>query len=322
MTDPTERDAALEEYLEGDSALSRAYRESFRDLPPAHLDARILSEARRADAPVPAAPGPFSGRWMVPASLAVIVLAVSVVTLLPEPDVPMPAVREYPGERVIGGQASPRGEAGPAFEDRGGEADRAAPGPMQKFDGSKLNKAAGSAVPAARAPAPVFGDQPAAGAADEAPEPAGETVPKMAVPLTEDDGAPAGARVPEMRRSSKGISGSELRREELREPAPAAARERQAQEQSAEPGREGTPAAGVISDSPALKLERIAPASPADDEQAFTVPPDAAAWLARISRLVENGELDAAAEELDAFRRQHPSVEIPPAILSALETVN
>ena len=323
MTDPTERDAALKEYLEGDSALSRAYRASFRELPPAHLDARILSEARRADAPVPAVPGPFSGRWMVPASLAVIVLAVSVVALLPEPDVPLPAIREDPSERVIGGQASPRSEAGPAFEDRGGEADRAAPSLMRKSDRPELNQAAGSAVPEARELAPVPGDLPAAGAAGEPSEPAaGRPAAETAAPLTEDAGTPAGARVPQKRRPSTAISGYDLRREELREPAPATARERQTRAPSAESGRERSPAAGAVPDPAPPKLEFMSPASPADDGQAFTVAPDAAAWLARISRLVENGELDAAAEELDAFRRRHPSVEIPPAILTALETVN
>lgn len=74
----TERkhDERLDDYLRGDSPLTRAYREAGREQPPAHLDAALLAQAkaeflaRRASKP----------RWRMPLSLAAtVVLAVGVV---------------------------------------------------------------------------------------------------------------------------------------------------------------------------------------------------------------------------------------------------
>lgn len=87
MSGNADKDRELNAYLGGDSPVSRAYKEEARELPPAHVDARILAEAHRADAgPKTQRPrSPFSGSWMVPASVtAVVVLAVSVAVLLPE----------------------------------------------------------------------------------------------------------------------------------------------------------------------------------------------------------------------------------------------
>lgn len=87
MSGPSEKDRELDAYLRGDSDLSKAYKEHASELPPPHVDAQILAEAHRADAasPKPRTRGPFSGSWMVPASVtAVVVLAVSVAVLLPE----------------------------------------------------------------------------------------------------------------------------------------------------------------------------------------------------------------------------------------------
>lgn len=87
MSGRSEKDRELDAYLSGDSPVSKAYKENARELPPAHLDARILAEAHRADAgpKTQLARSPFSGSWMVPASVtAVVVLAVSVAVLLPE----------------------------------------------------------------------------------------------------------------------------------------------------------------------------------------------------------------------------------------------
>jgi hypothetical protein len=43
------------------------------------------------------------------------------------------------------------------------------------------------------------------------------------------------------------------------------------------------------------------------------------AWLARIEALRSGGDLAAARRELEAFRRQHPDTELPPALRSLLE---
>lgn len=85
---PDERDdELLQEYLEGDSELSRLYRHGAHEKPDPHLDARILGEARRAASHKGrVVHSPFSRHWLVPTSLAaVFVLSVSVVLLLPDP---------------------------------------------------------------------------------------------------------------------------------------------------------------------------------------------------------------------------------------------
>lgn len=102
MAERKQDDRLLDEYLRGDSALARAYRETGREEPPAHLDAAILAQARAA--------APRHGgkpRWLMPLSLAAtVVLSIGVVLLMskqgvaPEPtEVPLPAapaVKEKP----------------------------------------------------------------------------------------------------------------------------------------------------------------------------------------------------------------------------------
>ncbi len=77
-------DRALEEYLKNDSELSRAYKEAAGEKPPAALDAAILQEARHAvDHGGRVARGPFARTWLVPASLAaVLLLTVGLVTFV------------------------------------------------------------------------------------------------------------------------------------------------------------------------------------------------------------------------------------------------
>jgi hypothetical protein len=85
---PDERDdELLEEYLKGDSALSRLYREVADEQPGAGLDARIRARAHDNLAPSRrVAHSPFSRNWMIPTSLAaVFVLSVSVLVLMPQP---------------------------------------------------------------------------------------------------------------------------------------------------------------------------------------------------------------------------------------------
>ncbi len=77
-------DRALEEYLKNDSGLSRAYKDAAREKPPTALDAAILQEARRAvDHGGRVARSPFARTWLVPASLAaVLLLTVGLVTFV------------------------------------------------------------------------------------------------------------------------------------------------------------------------------------------------------------------------------------------------
>jgi len=85
---PEERDEEkLAEFLKGDSEISRLYRRDAGEEPGADLDARVLSRARRAvERKHRVVHSPFARHWMVPASLAaVLVLAVTVVVLAPDP---------------------------------------------------------------------------------------------------------------------------------------------------------------------------------------------------------------------------------------------
>jgi hypothetical protein len=85
---PEERDdELLAEYLKGDSEISRLYRRGTGEQPGADLDARILSRARReVDRKHRVVHSPFARHWMVPASLAaVMILTVSVIVLMPDP---------------------------------------------------------------------------------------------------------------------------------------------------------------------------------------------------------------------------------------------
>lgn len=72
-------DELLDEYLRGDSPLSRVYRETGREEPPARLDAAILAQAQGG----PAAHRGGKPRWLMPLSLAAtLVLAVGVVLFM------------------------------------------------------------------------------------------------------------------------------------------------------------------------------------------------------------------------------------------------
>lgn len=77
MTERKKDDQLFDEYLRGDSPLSRAYRETGREEPPAHLDAAILAQAKVA---VGTRRKP---RWFMPLSLAAtVVLSIGVVLLM------------------------------------------------------------------------------------------------------------------------------------------------------------------------------------------------------------------------------------------------
>lgn len=78
MAERKKDDRLFDEYLRGDSPLSRAYRETGREEPPAHLDATILAQAKAAVGTRRSKP-----RWFMPLSLAAtVVLSVGVVLLM------------------------------------------------------------------------------------------------------------------------------------------------------------------------------------------------------------------------------------------------
>ena len=117
----------LEEYLKGDSALSKAYRAEAKAQVPVHLDKAILSAAHEAvgsKQPSKVAYSPFARSWYVPVSMAaVLMLCVSLVftiykdsgqTLLTAPksefDTDVQTVPEDTAKSIGQGEAESAGE--------------------------------------------------------------------------------------------------------------------------------------------------------------------------------------------------------------------
>jgi len=129
-------DRELDRYLRGDSEVSRLYRQGADEQPPPELDARIVAQAHRDAAPRRAAAGPLARRWTLPVSLAaVVVLSVSVVLLMQEPDLvpisePSPARDMPPGARA--GRSGLESAAGEGEADRARPGSKAAPAPLEK----------------------------------------------------------------------------------------------------------------------------------------------------------------------------------------------
>ena len=83
MSKDDQDDRELEAYLKGDSALSKTYRALAREEPSARLDRVILAKSRRA-LRRRGAHHPFASHWMVPVSLAaVLLIGIGLVSLIP-----------------------------------------------------------------------------------------------------------------------------------------------------------------------------------------------------------------------------------------------
>lgn len=96
-----EDDKLLEEYLQGESDLSRLYQMHSDEKPPHELDNAILEAAWHSVRRKPRiAYSPFTANWMVPASLAaVLLISVSLVVMMPdEAGLPPAADLDAPGE--------------------------------------------------------------------------------------------------------------------------------------------------------------------------------------------------------------------------------
>jgi hypothetical protein len=111
-------DQELQRYLQDGAELSAAYREASAELPPMHLDARVLGTARqianqREPIAKPQAPmAPFSRHWAWPVSLAaILVLSVSLVVIV-QPEVELSQEDLVPsGQRVVTRQSLSEGSA-------------------------------------------------------------------------------------------------------------------------------------------------------------------------------------------------------------------
>ncbi|MFQ5995502.1 MAG: hypothetical protein ACE5K1_10450 [Acidiferrobacterales bacterium] len=122
-------DRELEQYLQERSTLSRVYKEAAHERPSASMDETVLARARHeVEHSPPVARSPFARNWMIPASLAaVIVLTVGLVTFLFEEggvpldaEAPKPArdsaLEEVPTQRRD--QAIPQTKQAPAKRER------------------------------------------------------------------------------------------------------------------------------------------------------------------------------------------------------------
>jgi hypothetical protein len=114
MTERKKDDRLLDEYLRGDSPLSRAYRETGREEPPAHLDAAILAQAKAAAAPRRGS----KPRWLMPLSLAAtVVLSIGVVLLMSREGV-APVPMETPLPMPVAPVPTPTAPAAPAVVEK------------------------------------------------------------------------------------------------------------------------------------------------------------------------------------------------------------
>ncbi|HEC13521.1 MAG TPA: hypothetical protein ENI80_09795 [Acidiferrobacteraceae bacterium] len=84
-----DKDFVLNNYLHGDSGLSRVYAKAGEVTPPASLDTTILAASRRAVGSRPQlATSPFSRTWAIPASIAaVLMLSVGLINFMDEQEV-------------------------------------------------------------------------------------------------------------------------------------------------------------------------------------------------------------------------------------------
>lgn len=147
---------------ERDPRLDRLYRETAREVPPAHLDAPILAAARREVGARPRSFASMLRRWQVPVSIAaVVIVSVSLVILVREeggePIVPAPV----PAVAPLAEQAAAP-SAQPALADAAREATQPQPAaPASQRRGSRedvgtsvaLSKQSESALPEPGPPA-------------------------------------------------------------------------------------------------------------------------------------------------------------------------
>lgn len=159
---PEEHDEKLlEEYLEGNSELSRLYRRGADEQPAERLDERILAEARRAvSTRKRVVHSPFARHWLVPTSLAaVLVLSLGVVLLMPAPEPVLDDGLEAPAQSEPAARDAPveterlrlRRQASEGDEEVAGErAFEAAPRSSPSVD-RQLDTAAGKAEEQRRA---------------------------------------------------------------------------------------------------------------------------------------------------------------------------
>ncbi|MCC7485523.1 MAG: hypothetical protein IT529_11115 [Burkholderiales bacterium] len=307
-----------------DPGLDRLYAAGAREAPPAHLDAAILSAARREVGAGPARRGAAFRAWRIPLAMAaVIVLGVSVVVVMRDEEPArltefgadparerMPRTPAAPPQPAADGSPASSGPAtGPAAR----RADPAAAGSVTNEPREDVAGAAG--LPAGKA-AKAGQTRPAARpfAESAVPATASRDEPAAVEPLV--SGLPKGAQPKAVEQSA--------REERPDVPPPAAPAPRAA----AAPGavaagvrqessgtdlvaneldrRRASPEAADRSDRSAIVSERRSPWYGLEGEPAQR-------WAARIEELRRAGRQKEADEVLAEFRRRYPGHALPPA---------
>ena len=277
MSPDDKDDERLQEFLDGDSALSRAYRGGAREEPGAELDARILAHAHRqvggASVKRRVAHSPFARHWSVPASLAaVLVLSVSVVVLLPDP----------------------AGEPG-APTDSTLEA-----GGTERVTGTTLNAPEAEAPGRTRLPGESQGFADSLREQDSAEEHKPRTLQRSASEAKRQDKKEAGKAAEKREQSTDdrdaAAPGSNAEPAAAPSPAPSAT----SQEQVQPPSRKGArqEAEEAVAGLPPVEIRN-----------------DAQAWLRHIEALVAADQPQAARRNLRAFRSRYPDIALPPRLV-------
>lgn len=281
---PREPDDELEEYLEGDSELSRLYRRDAHETPDASLDARIRAEAHRVVAGHSGlVRSPFARHWLVPTSIAaVLVLSVSVVLLVPDATLEPPLVPAGKPERAVTPGQAPSAIGAPLPAEA-----------LKRREQSSASEAADErALSTPRRASPDSGEADHADRADKLDE---------GVDRSAD--APLRMRAAEPAAQEKAASGSA-------ESVPAA------------PAAESMPAApaagrAAAQGAPATAADEARAARPAAGALAAqAVQADPAAWLRFIERLVGERDTAAARSNVRAFRARYPDYPLPAHLLT------
>lgn len=264
--------------------LARGYRDLAREEPPGALDAKILAAARRE---VEAPRRSRSPRWMVPVSLAAVVMLGVGLTLRMQ--------MEQPGIETSMSRDSLPASAPQAERPKPQAATEPMPAAPVESKPATADRARAPARPPKPAPAP----------APERPAQRPDPNPFADAPVALQQ-APAAPAAPPAA---------------LAVPAPARTEEREMR--AASPGPASAPpiaAAGSAADAaaPAPRAKREAAEANGLGAQALrksvTVPdPDPERELERIARLREAGRHAEADRALEQFRRDHPAFRIPEA---------
>lgn len=146
-----DKERELQEYLKGESRLSRLYREAASEAPPGVLDRKLLDAARAATRPRHAW-SPFASHWFVPVSMAVVLVLVVGIYIFSTVRVGTPGLNQKPVP-MAGDVATP-----PATE----RSNRVAAERKQKAEEGRIAEAPSNAPSAPSEPAAARTEESAA----------------------------------------------------------------------------------------------------------------------------------------------------------------